>query len=151
MAESIDEAKKRLENEKEKIRLKEKLIRDRERKMRAKRFQEIGRLAHKAEIDLLDSDALLGAFLEIQSRKANKSDIAGWKEKASALKTADDQQGKTPMIVALKEEAPTEVKRKLSDLNFKWNSFRKEYYGHGNRGELSEILENIKHELEVVD
>lgn len=66
--------------------LKEKLIKEKERQVRARRLVEIGKLAGKAEIDRLDEEVILRAFLEIaENLKEKKNNLEKWKKKQKSF------------------------------------------------------------------
>ncbi len=150
MTKNIDAVKLKIEQEKEKIRLKEKLFKEKEKQKRSKRFSEIGRIASKVDIDLLDDDVLLGAFIEISEKIKDNQISNQWKEKASTfLKTQDETIG-TPLSISFSIDPNKDVKNKLKDLGFRWNSFRKEFFGHGDKISIEKIVEGTQYKIEIL-
>ena len=47
---------------------------------------------------------------------------------------------KIPLIITFDLEPTRETKSQLRDLHFKWNPFRKEWYGYGIESEIQEFV-----------
>ena len=111
---------------------------------RKKRLVEFQSLANKAGLlDLdLDSTALFGALLEISESSKDLKTLNRWKERG-AIKTED----KIPVAISFKTSPSQEIKDSLKDLKFRWNSFRREYYGSGDISVLKSLLKNVEHEV----
>jgi hypothetical protein len=150
MDKKIIDKRNQIDKEKEKIRLKEKELKEREKKIRAKKFIEIGRLAFRVDIDTLDEDALLGAFIEI-SEKINDKSINAWKKKSEELRKKQETSERTPLSVCFKSPPNKEIKDRFKELGFRWNSFRKEFFGHGQHSLLSELVKGLDCKIEVVN
>lgn len=151
MASEIEEKIKKIEAEKEKIRLKEKLIKEHEKRQRSKNFVEIGRIAGKAGIDSLDKEILLGAFIEIAQNYQDEKYKTAWKEKAINFLKGQNVSKETPLSICFSSAPSKEIKDKLKSLGFRWNSFRKEFLGYADESALQEILVESEYKIEVLD
>src|SRR5437016_4547185 len=77
---------------------KKKELAEKRKRFQAKRFEEIGRLAIEANIDEMEHDLILGAFLSISEKKNDESSRLKWKNTAEKfLSTSTKEQQK--MIV----------------------------------------------------
>lgn len=148
---AIEEEKIKLEREKEKIRIKESLIKEKEKRKRAKRFNEIGRIAFKASIDNLSDDALLGAFMEISENLKSSERITTWENKAKAYGYSGKSSNASPLSVSFEKSPSKQEKAIMKELAFKWNSFRKEFYGYAKEEALRKRLPDSKFTLEVLE
>ena len=147
----IDAEKEKLEMMKKKIQLQEKILKEKEKRQRALRFEEIGRIAVKANIDSLDENTILGAFLEISEKINERKTIEDWKRRAEKFLTVAEKTDDSPISISFKNDPSTEIKNKLKDANFKWNRFRKEYYGFGNKSELETLFKETESTIEVLN
>ena len=148
----LEQKKLKLDEEKKKLLLKAQLLQEQEKKKRVKRFQEIGRLAYKANIDHLSSEALLGVFLEIAENSQQEASIQKWQTRAQAFLKTRSEENSTPLAIKFKAEVSKKIADQLRELNFKWNRFRKEYYGYGNKSQLTHLLDGANcHIQEVLD
>ena len=120
--EKLKEEHEKLKISKAKIQLKEKLLKEKERKQRTIQFSEIGRLAYKANIDQIESTALLGAFLEIAQHAKNLEKIEVWKKSSISFLKKQESEERSPLTISFKKEPSTEIKEMLKKLNFKWPS-----------------------------
>lgn len=143
MSEILEKKKVKLEEEKKKILLKEKLINEQERKKRAKKFIDIGRLAHKASIDQIDNNLLLGAFLEIAENIKNDNLKEQWLDKATLFEKKSNQDKGVPLLIKLKEKISNEISLELKKLNFKWNTITQSYLGRADKDMIEQLLKNI--------
>ena len=148
---AIKDEKQKIELKKKKLLLKEKFIREKEKQAQARKLTDIGKLARKAEIDHLDEETLLGAFLDIAERHYEQKSLVNWKEKAKAFleNTAEDSQD--PLIISFSSIPTPEIKSLLRELSFKWNSFRKEFYGYGHRRSIEEALAGTDFRIELAE
>jgi hypothetical protein len=138
-----------LEKAKSYIEAKRKEIKKREQRITQKRFLEIGRLAYRTNISKMDDESLLGAFIELQEKAEDPANIDMWKSKAAAIRSVEEKK-RMPLSVCFKETPPLEIKALLKELKFKWNSFRKEYYGYGEKSGIIDLLKNYQVEIEVI-
>jgi len=137
---SVEDKKKKLEKAREKVLLQERAIKELETRKRAKNFSEIGRIAFKADIDQLDKDVLLGAFLEISDKLTLNNFLEGWKEKAKTFIDSSSQKDQIGYSVVFSTEIDIEVKQIMKNFGFTWNRIRKEFSGYSNLKTLESEL-----------
>ena len=143
---SLSHQKERLERQKARLQSQEQKLKTLERKQRTRRLIELGGLIVKADLDALNNNSLLGALLSLKQQMTNNETIIHkWTEQgAIAFEALEQNQstgtGKTPAVITFNSEPQRELKSKLRDLNFKWNPFRKEWYGYGNLHELKSLI-----------
>lgn len=143
---SISHQKERLERQKARLQSQEQKLKTLERKQRTRRLIELGGLIVKAELETLNNNTLLGALLSLKHQKINNETILSeWTQQgAIAFEALDQNQSpgtdKTPVVITFNSEPTRELKSQLRDLNFKWNPFRKEWYGYGNLHELRSLI-----------
>ena len=135
----------KLAAKKAKIEIREKLIKKRERKLKVSRFIEIGTMAARCGIDTLDDDQLIGAFIEIKERSKDHNAVKNWK------KNGEEHLKKNclPLIISFANELDENMKKALKTLNFRWNSFRREWYGYGIKDELEKLIKESHGNIEV--
>lgn len=149
--EKILEQKVLISAKKEKLEMREKLLRNKERKIQTKRLIQDGELISKAGIDHLDPNALLGALLEIKEKSKNEKSISEWSEKGKALLASHRSEGKQPLIVSFDSELLPITKSTLKSLKFKWNPFRKEWYGLGKKEDIESIFKDQRVGMKVIE
>jgi hypothetical protein len=143
---SLSHQKERLERQKARLQSQEQKLKTLERKQRTRRLIELGGLIVKAELEELNNNTLLGALLSLKHNMTrNEAILSEWTEQgAKAFESLDQNQSTgtdtTPVVITFKSEPPRELKSQLRDLNFKWNPFRKEWYGYGNLHELKSLI-----------
>lgn len=147
----IEAEKQKLDEKKKKIVLQERILKEKEKKQRALRFEEIGRIAVKANIDILDEHTILGAFLEISDKIKENNSIDTWKVRAEKFLQVIAKADDSPISISFESDPSAETKSKLKDAGFKWNRFRKEYYGFGNRSEVQKLFQEAGCTIEVLD
>lgn len=144
MTSKIDLEKKKLGEEKkklkEKLAAKEQKLKEREKKHLFNQLIGIGKLASKANIDNLEKMALLGAFIEISQKKNEQLILENWSKIAEEFLKYIDQNNAVSLSVKFPSPPDKIILDKLKELKFKWNRFRKEFYGFGNKDEVSKIL-----------
>jgi hypothetical protein len=145
----LEEEKKKIENKKLKVKELERIFKEREKKQRARLFEEIGRLAYQANIDQIDKSTLMGAFLEIASQKNDPATLAKWKKNATSFTKEQEDSPQEALIISFQNEPPKEAKAKLKAMGFKWNVFRKEYYGYGSQKEMQNHLKGCDVSIEI--
>jgi hypothetical protein len=154
---SLSHQKEKLERLKAKLQSHEQKLKLTERKKRTRRLIELGGLIVKAELEELNNNTLLGALLSLKSSIAkHETIIPEWTEqgaKAFEAQKQDEGEGAdgtdpTPLVITFNSEPPRELKSQLRDLNFKWNPFRKEWYGYGNMSELKSLINPAKGTVE---
>ncbi|MFI5343902.1 MAG: hypothetical protein ACHQUC_06750 [Chlamydiales bacterium] len=144
----VDNRKLKLLQMKEKIVLKEKMLVMKEKKKRVKQFSEIGKLAFDSNIDQLEHEILLGAFLEIASQVTEKSKIDHWRNLARKF-SKDHENERSALIILFQNPPSEEIKESLKEMKFRWNKFRGEYYGYGDKKVLSDLLKSAQAKIEV--
>lgn len=136
----------KLKAQKAKIEQKEKLIKEKERKMKLRRLIQIGTLAARSEIDHLDDPTLSGAFAQIKEGLKNPEMIKKWRQDGEQL----DKVNRLPLIVSFAKEPSEELKKVLRNQNFKWVNFRQEWHGYGIKDEIEKLIEPVGGRVEVV-
>lgn len=150
MTTKLDSAKKRLDEERYKISLKEQRLKEREKKEQFKQLLDIGRLASKANIDTLDKKALLGAFLEISQKKEDASALELWQQAADKVLFIH-QNELVRLTIKFKENPSKDILDKLKSMDFKWNRFLKVYYGNGSKEEICSQLRGVEYKIEEIE
>lgn len=154
---SLSHQKEKLERQKARLQSQEQKLKTLERKQRTRRLIELGGLIVKAELEALNNNTLLGALLSLKHHMtSNETIVSEWTEKgAKAFEASDQNEGAEtdtlPLVITFKAEPPRELKSQLRDLNFKWNPFRKEWYGYGNTHELKSLINSAQGTLEACD
>lgn len=149
MTNKIEEKKKKIDEQIEKNMLRKKMLLAKEKKKRASKFSDIGRLAYQANIDEIDNQTLFGAFLEI-AKNANKEKMFEWKKEAEDFTNNRKKNSECVFSISFIEEPNNEVRKKLKENKFSWNRFRKEYYGKGHKSEIESLLIDCKYNLEEI-
>ena len=150
MAKTLDDRKLVIEQKLEKLRLQAKLIKNREERKKATRFTAVGKLAFQADIVDLPDDVLLGAFLEIKEKSINENTINAWREKSVEKQQSNKSKEGTPITVSFSNTPSKETRKLMKNQEFKWNSFRQEYYGYGNIESMKKTLTDVECKIEVV-
>ncbi len=145
---AILEKKENLSKLEKAIRIKEK---QKEKQSDLKKFIEIGKLANKVSIDQLDPVVLLGAFLEIAEQSSAKIKVADWHRKGSNFQLPSAEHTSIALCLSFKSPLDQKSKEYLKELGFKWNKFRKEFYGYGDKGQLVERFKEYECKIESVD
>ncbi|CDZ81931.1 Conjugal transfer protein TraD [Candidatus Rubidus massiliensis] len=130
----------------EKIQEKQRRIQEKEKRLLNKSLIEIGKMAYKANIHKFDSDLLYGAFLEIQKKSNSEEARNIWKSNLQQSNSIDEL-----LPIAIKFEKITkEVDSTLRHLKFKWNRFRKEYFGRSDLETVKKICEKYNGKMEII-
>lgn len=150
---SLEKEKIKLENSKEKIRIKEKLLKEKERMSNRATINSLGHLFVKTKLSHLDSEILLGALLEIAEKSNDEEALIAWRQKSQHHQKARAGVDEPRVTISFKEQPKLtqEIKTKLKEMKFKWNEFRGEYYGLGNREVLQKLLENYACNIENIE
>ena len=142
---SVSLQKEKLDQKKARIVLQENRLKDLERKKRTRRLIELGGLIAKAELDELNNNTLLGALLSLKKESTIESVLQKWTESGAEefekSKPTSENKNKIAFVITFKQEPTREIKSQLRDLNFKWNQFRKEWYGYGIEQDLRPLIE----------
>ncbi len=149
MVDQIERKKQILERREERIRLEKKLLKEKEKQLRAKQCIEIGQIAIDSGIDLLDRHLLLGAFLEIGVKCNEQKNQVLWKERADEF-IKDRNVGSEPLSISFQADPTKEVKDKLRAAGFQWNRFRSEFVGYGEKSAVEHLLSGESFKLELL-
>lgn len=136
-AEVILSEKEKLAQTRARLEKRQKIINEKERKIKLKKVIELGDLIVKAGLDDLDREVLLGALLEIKELSTNKGGVKKWTEKWNAWMNLNRPQR---LIISFEGESSAEIINILRSRKFKWNPFRHEWYGFGKKEELQVLL-----------
>jgi hypothetical protein len=147
MARNLIEEKEKIEHTKKKIELKERQLKDKQRKSEVKEYIRLGQIVQKSGISHLSENALLGSLVQIAEESKSQKNIDRWESAGAELLAIDP---KTPLIISSAEYTDKELRNAIKNLNFKWNSFRNEWYGHGNLTSVQEALKAFKVTIEKV-
>ncbi len=123
----------------------EKLLREKERNLKIRRFIEVGTIAAKFGIEAFDDETLVGAFAELQERSKQADAKDRWKQMGTALSTNRN----SPLIILFGKDPSEAVKASLKGKRFKWNTFRKEWQGFGIKEEIEEMVKDFEGKVEV--
>jgi len=148
MTDNLKTQKKSIEERKRDLEQKKKNLMNKERASSQKRMLEIGRFALKAKINNLDDSLLFGAFIEIANNSNNVEFIAKCRENLQQINTENSG---SRITISFKQPPSREIKDHLKSIDFKWNKFRGEYYGFGDKSSLSKIIGKIDCKIEVIE
>lgn len=147
--EKIQLKKEKLKKQEMQIRHKERMLKNHEKKSQEKKMFELGNLAVQAQIDIIEPKALLGAFIEIAEKSHDKKTLQSWIEKSELHKKTNGTMQK--ILISFQKVPSQEIKNQLKQMNFRWNSFRGEYYGYAFKEELENLLTGLDYSLEIKD
>ena len=98
----------------------------------------------ETELNQLNNNTLLGAFLSLKHEAHQIDKINLWTEQGA--KAFEESQSKTlkkvPLVITFVSEPTRETKSHLRDLKFKWNPFRKEWYGYGLESDMWDLVKD---------
>jgi hypothetical protein len=146
---TLQTQKAKIQQAKEKLRSKERLIKLREQKLEDKRLYAVGRLARKAGLLSMEDNTLLGALLSIADQMENEQSVEAWNKRSEKAESTSKQESEA-IIVSFKEEPSTKAKSIIKKLGLKWNKFRSEWYGYGDPSKVREELSEYGAEVESV-
>lgn len=146
---SLEEKKKKIGLEKTRLEQKEKLLKEKERKIKISRFIKLGELISQVDLAAMEMPVLYGALLQIKEDSSDPLQIETWKAKGLKALQIEKSNSAQPLIVSFKTEPSDSIKKLLKDQKFKWNSFRNEWYGHGNEETLKTQLESSHALVEI--
>ncbi|NGX50954.1 MAG: hypothetical protein K1060chlam2_00807 [Chlamydiae bacterium] len=147
----LEEEKEKLALKKSRLEMKEKLLKKKERKRRTRRLIELGGLVVKSGIEELNNNALLGALLELKEKAKEDTTVKMWKNKGDAVFEQDKKENGEALIVSFDIEPTREAKAKLRDLGLRWNRFRREWQGYGNKEMIEKELKEFSPKIEAVE
>ena len=61
------------------------------------------------------------------------------------------KKSKAALILSFEIHPPEETRNTLKELKFKWNNFRREYYGYGDKEKISELLKASQVSIQVAE
>lgn len=146
----IEKKKDALKLKKSRIEHQERLLKLKERKKRTRVLIEIGGTVAKAGIDHLNTNVLLGAFLEIKEKEIEEDTIKRWTKKGAEAFDLDKEKNGEPLILTFEKEPERAIKSEIRGSGLRWNRFRKEWQGYGVPSQLEEILKGINHKVETL-
>lgn len=146
----LEKKKEALKLKKSRIEHQERLLKLKERKNRTRVLIEIGGVAAKAGIDHLNTNTLLGAFLEIKEKEKEESVVKRWTKKGAEALDMDKKENGEPLIVTFSEEPEKRIKTQIRKEGLRWNRFRREWQGFARRTTLEKLLKGTEHELQVL-
>jgi Conjugal transfer protein TraD len=146
----LENKKKKLDSEIEKNLLRKKILLTQEKKKRAAKFSQVGKLAYQANIDQLNETVLLGAFLEIAKSKENEKQVSEWKIQAEEFLNQQSKKSGHYFSISFLEEPSSEIKKSLKANKFYWNRFRKEFYGKAEKSCIENLLQGCKYKIEEI-
>lgn len=140
--EKLEKQKLLLESSKEKIKQKEKMLKEKEKMSARATLSSLGQLFVKTKTSHLDPEILLGALLEIAERSNEKEILDGWMKRAQNYTELSSKNSRgTPLAISFKSHPDVDIRTKLKELKFKWNGFRGEFYGFGDKTILQNLLQ----------
>jgi hypothetical protein len=146
----LDKKKEALKLKKSRIEHQERLLKLKERKNRTRLLIEVGGIASKAAIDHLNTNTLLGAFLEIKEKGKDEGVIKEWTRRGAETLDVDKQQNGEPLIVTFAKEPEKSVKGKLRGMGLRWNRFRREWQGFSKKAQLEKLLKGVDHQVQAL-
>lgn len=149
MVKDIEKRKEKLKLKKSRLAAEERILKLEERKKRTRFLIEIGGLAAKAGIDHLNTNVLLGAFMEIKERE--EKNIKKWRKSGAEAFESDQEKNGKAMIVTFPKEPDKEIKAQIRAAGLNWNRFRKEWQGSAIQSEIEKILKGLEHKMELLE
>ena len=151
MTANLELEKENIEKKRQKLLLQQRLIKEKQKKMQLQRLAKIGKLANKAQIDELDDETLLGAFLEISEQLGQQEKKKHWKQIALNFLENSSSEAVDALIISFNAKPEKQVLDLLQGLKFRFNKFRNEYYGHANKKSLEKELDGSDCNIEVFE
>lgn len=142
----LERQQQKLQQQQARLLSKSQKLKTLERKQRTRRLIELGGLVVKAQLEDLNNNTLLGALLSLKKQMSSDTNILNdWTDLGAKAFEENKQKNagsmeKIALILTFEAEPPRELKSQLRDLNFKWNPFRKEWYGYGVSSELETLI-----------
>jgi hypothetical protein len=149
----VSDKKEKLLRKKARLVLEENRLDTLERKKRTRRLIELGGLVLKAGLESFNNNTLLGGFLFLKNEYTDKSKLKKLTDEGDHAFTEIKKpvEELSAFVITFPKEPSREIKSQLRDLNFKWNQFRKEWYGYGNEKELRTLIESDHGHIESCD
>ncbi|WP_316357410.1 conjugal transfer protein TraD [Candidatus Neptunichlamydia sp. REUL1] len=146
----LEKKKEALKLKKSRIEHQERLLKLKERKNRTRLLIEVGGVASKAGIDHLNTNTLLGAFLEIKEKEKEEGTLKRWTKKGAEALDRDKKKNGEPLIVTFAEEPEKKIKTEIRQAGLRWNRFRKEWQGFAKKVQLEKLLKGVDHQVQAV-
>jgi len=146
----LEKKKKALKLKKSRIEHQERLLKLKERKNRTRILIAIGGIASKAGIDHLNTNTLLGAFLEIKEKEKEEGMLNRWTKKGAEAFDLDKEKNGEAVILTFESEPDKKVKTKIREAGLRWNRFRKEWQGYAKRENLEKLLKGTEHQIQTI-
>lgn len=150
-AENIEAKKQKLAQKKEKLVREERRLALHARKARTAKLIRLGGLFEDAGLFELDPKALLGLLLESYEAAKDPSVVSRWLDLGSRKLESKESEEGVALIVQLDIDPPQKAVDLLKSMNFRWNKFRQEWQGYGNKEKLLDLLSEAKPKIEVVE
>jgi len=150
MDEEIEKKKKEIKLKRSRLEAQERLLKLKERKKRTRVLIEIGGTAAKAGIDHLNTNTLLGAFLEIKEKENEEGTIKQWTKKGAEVFDLDKKKSGEAIILTFESEPEKKVKTQIREEGLRWNRFRKEWQGYAKRANLERLLKGTEHQIQTI-
>jgi len=147
---NLEKKKEALKLKKSRIEHQERLLKLKERKNRTRLLIEIGGTAAKAGIDHLNTNILLGAFLEIKEKEKEEGVIKRWTKKGAEAFDLDKEKNGEAIILTFESEPAKKVKTEIREAGLRWNRFRKEWQGYTKRANLEKLLKGTEHQIQTI-
>ena len=144
--EKIAVMKDKLAQQRAGIDQREKLLRQKERAVKTRRYIEVGLIAARLGIDDLDNETLMGAFSNIKEQSANADIRNTWKQKGIELSVNRN----SPLLISFSKNPPDEIKAALKEKRFHWNKFCNVWQGYGIKEELESLIKDHAGKVDAV-
>lgn len=147
----LEAKKEKLAISKKRIEFQEKLLKEKERKIQVRKRIQIGSLLEKVGVDHLDKSTLIGALMEIKALSKNKKKVSEWRDQGDKYLNTDTNENLHSLLISFEGETDKEAVDILRQNKFKWNRFRKEWYGYGIKSEIESNLKKFNPSIEVLE
>ena len=147
----LEKKKEALKLKKSRIEHQERLLKLKERKNRTRLLIEVGGVASKGGIDHLNTNTLLGAFLEIKEKEQEEGTLKRWTKKGAEALDRDKKKNGEPLILTFAEEPEKKIKTEIRQAGLRWNRFRKEWQGFAKKAQLEKLLKGVDHQLQALE
>jgi hypothetical protein len=146
----LEKKKEALKLKKSRIEHQERLLKLKERKNRTRLLIEIGGVAAKAGIDHLNTNTLLGAFLEIKEKEKEENVIKHWTKKGAEAFDLDKEKNGEAIILTFDSEPDKKIKTQIREAGLRWNRFRKEWQGYAKKVNLEKLLKGTEYQIQSI-
>lgn len=136
----------KIAQKKERLEIKEQMLKEKARKLKNQKCIRIGLMASNFGLDQFENTVLSGAFSEIQSRSRQSGILEQWRQIGEGLAKKEQE----PLILSFEKSPTEELKNLLKERKFRWNRIRKEWQGYGIKQEIERLTEDFGGKVEVV-